>query len=51
MVVVKAVYGRYYTLTGTTAEVVTALNAECVPMQGMLGIWYNGTNTTAVYHK
>ena len=51
MAVTKTQYGRYVTLVGTDAEVVGALTAEVVPMANVISIYYNGTNTTAVYHK
>ena len=51
MVVTTVQYGRYYTSTGTMAEVIAALNADVVPMSNVIQVLHNGTNITAVYHK
>jgi len=51
MVVAKTVYGSWFTLVGTLAEVVAALNAEQVTDNNFKSVFYNGTNFTAIYHK
>ena len=51
MAVAKVEYGFYTTLIGTDAEVVAALNTEVVPASTIVSIYYNGSNTTAVYRK
>ena len=43
-------YKPYFILTGTTAEVVEQLAADGVPPQAVIAIFYDGTNTVAIYH-
>jgi hypothetical protein len=51
MVVSKTIDGDWFSLTGTIAEVMTALEAEKVPEHKLINAFYNGTNITAIYHK
>jgi hypothetical protein len=53
MTVAEAVDGEYHTLTGTLAEVVTALNARGVGAHKVLAIYYDSgaSKTTAVFHR
>lgn len=42
---------KYFTLTGTLAEVVNALDSEGVPKERIVSVYYNGTNITAIYRR
>ena len=42
---------RYFSLTGTMAEVIDALDVEGVTGNQIVEIFYNGTNITAVYRR
>ena len=49
MVVSKTNYGSVITLVGTDAEVAQALSDEQVPNSKIINVYFNGTNTTAMY--
>ena len=51
MVVAQVDYGNYTTLIGTDAEVVGALQTNGIIDLNVIAIYYNGTNTTAVYSQ
>jgi len=37
--------------SGTTAEVLEQLKVDHVPLSSLAQMWYNGTNTSAVYRR
>jgi hypothetical protein len=49
MVVTKAVYTSFITLTGTLAEVAQQLSDDKVPKNQIIAVFYNGTNISAIY--
>lgn len=51
--VTKTQYGRWFTVTGTLAEVAGALNTEGVPGANVVALGYDVDNTIyfVLYHK
>lgn len=50
VVVVDSTNAPWIHASGTTAEVLGHLKAQHIP-QHRVSVFYNGTNTSAVYHK
>lgn len=49
MAVTKTVNGSIITLVGTDEEVAQAISDEQIPNSKIIGVYYNGTNITAMY--
>lgn len=50
-VVVDATNAPWVHASGTTAEVLGQLKADHISLSSLAQIWYNGTNTSAVYRR
>lgn len=51
VVIVDSTNAPWVFASGTTAEVLGQLKADNVPLSSLAQIWYNGTNTSAVYRR
>jgi len=49
MAIAKVKSGSVITLTGTPVEVAQAISDEQVPGGKIISVYFNGTNTTAMY--
>jgi len=49
MAIAKVKNGSVITLIGTDAEVAQAISDEQVPGGKIISVYFNGTNTTAMY--